>query len=493
MIGLIDYGAGNLFSVRNALDRLGRESRLIASPAEFEGVDRIVLPGVGHFGAASDRLRASGIFDALKNWADAGRPLLGICLGMQLLFEGSEEDGGRSPGLGVFRGRVVELHGPRRLHMGWNTIARPLIPSGPVVPEGYYYFVHGFAPGDENAEDVLGETRFGEIVFSAAVGRGSILGLQFHPEKSGKIGLDLMARWAEGKMEEPSSKPEGRLPPYSPAAMRRGKRGNQGRRSTQRGLIKENMDSRPAVRIIPCLDMDDGRVVKGVRFENLRDAGDPAELARDYNAQGADELCFLDVGASWKSRKTLLEVVRRVSREVFIPLTVGGGLRSIEDIREALSAGADKVSLCTAAVDNPELLTAAAERFGRQCLVLSLDAKAKDGGWTVTTHGGRRDRNLDAVAWAAHAEALGVGEILLNSVDRDGTGAGYDLELLRRVRAAVRIPVIASGGGDQPAQIWEAIHQGEADAVLLASALHSGRRTVADYKNLLREKGARLR
>ena len=470
MIGLIDYGAGNLFSVQNALNRLGLGSRLITSPAGLKDVERIILPGVGNFGAAAERLRASGVFDALKNWAAAGRPLLGICLGMQLLFDASEEDGGRSPGLGVFQGRVVELRGPRRIHIGWNTI----IPKGArrILPEEFYYFVHGFAPRAENACDILAESRFGETVFSAAVGRGAILGVQFHPEKSGVVGLDLLARWAGGRMES-------------------GTAAVPGLKASPIGTGKES--SLPAVRVIPCLDMDEGRVVKGVQFENLQDAGDPAELARGYDAQGADELCFLDVGASWKSRKTLLEVVRRVSKEVFIPLTVGGGLRSVEDIREALNAGADKVSLCTAAVENPGLLTVAAERFGRQCVVLSLDAKAKGGSWTVTTHGGRRDRNIDAIDWAARAEALGAGEILLNSVDRDGTGAGYDLELLRRIRDAVRIPIIASGGGEEPAQAWAAVDQGEADAVLLASALHSGRRIVADYKTYLREKGARIR
>lgn len=470
MIGLVDYGAGNLFSVRNALDRLHFASRLITSPAEFEGLDRIILPGVGHFGAAADRLRASGVFAALRNWAALGRPLLGICLGMQLLFDGSEEDDGQSSGLGIFRGRVVKLRGPRRIHIGWNTI----YPMGKnqIIPEGPYYFVHGFAPRAVKARDILAESRFGESVFSAAIGRGAILGVQFHPEKSGLLGLDLLARWVEGRMEIATAAPPGLETP--PAA------------------IGEECSS-PAIRVIPCLDMDEGRVVKGVRFENLRDAGDPAELARGYDAQGADELCFLDVGASWKSRKTLLEVVQRVSKEVFIPLTVGGGLRSVEDIREALNAGADKVSLCTAAVENPGLLTSAAEQFGRQCVVLSLDAKAKGGSWTVTTHGGRRDRNLDAIEWAARAEALGAGEILVNSVDRDGTGAGYDLELLRRIRDSVQIPVIASGGGDEPAQAWAAVDQGEVDAVLLASALHSGRRTVADYKTYLREKGVRVR
>jgi cyclase len=185
--------------------------------------------------------------------------------------------------------------------------------------------------------------------------------------------------------------------------------------------------------------------------------------------------------------------VKSAAAEIFIPLTVGGGLRSAEDIREALQAGADKVSLGTAAVENPELIGQAAERFGRQCLVVSVDAKAKAGGYTITTHGGRLDRNMDAVAWARRAEDSGAGEILLNSIDRDGTGAGYDLTLLDRVRRAVSIPVIASGGGETPSHAWEAVHRGQADAVLLASVLHDGRRTIQDFKTHLREKGAFVR
>ncbi|MBN1940481.1 MAG: imidazole glycerol phosphate synthase subunit HisF, partial [Candidatus Aminicenantes bacterium] len=392
----------------------------------------------------------------------------GICLGMQLLFEDSEEDGGRNPGLGIFRGRVGRLDGPRLLHVGWNAAATTA-PDGPVEP-GFYYFIHGYAPRPENPSDILAESRFGETVFPAAVGRDRVTGVQFHPEKSGQAGLAFLDGWANNKE---------RLPKEAGSSPSTGKSGPP--RAT------------PAVRLIPCLDMDDGRVVKGVRFENLRDAGDPAELARRYVEQGADEICFLDVGATWKSRRTLLEIVARVAGETFIPLTVGGGLRTVEDIREALQAGADKVSLGTAALENPELLQEAAERFGRQCLVVSIDARAKNGGWVATTHGGRRESGRDAVGWAGTAEAAGAGEILLNSIDRDGTGSGYDLDLLGRVRTAVRIPVIASGGGETPAQTWEAVVHGGADAVLLASVLHGGRRTISEFKTFLRKKGVFVR
>jgi cyclase len=208
-----------------------------------------------------------------------------------------------------------------------------------------------------------------------------------------------------------------------------------------------------AKRIIPCLDVDDGRVVKGIKFKGLEDAGDPVELARRYNDEGADELTFLDIGASYKSRATLLDVVRRVAAEVFIPLCVGGGIRQVEDMREAMNAGADKVSVCTAALLNPGLLTEMARAYGSQCVVLSIDAARAGSSWNAFSHGGRKDTGIDAVAWAIQAVERGAGEILLNSIDADGTGAGYDMELTRAILDAVPVPVIASGGAGSLEQI----------------------------------------
>lgn len=258
-----------------------------------------------------------------------------------------------------------------------------------------------------------------------------------------------------------------------------------------------------AKRIIPCLDVDDGRVVKGVKFEGIRDAGDPVELARRYNDQGADELTFLDIGASHKSRDTLMDVVSRVAKEVFIPLCVGGGIRSVEDMRRAMNAGADKVSVCTAALRDPDLLSAMAAAYGSQCVVLSIDAKrvapAADGSprWHAFSKGGREDTGVDAVAWAVRAAELGAGEILLNSIDADGTGAGYDLELNRAVLAAVGVPVIASGGAgtlDQIALALAPLPEGaDADAALVASMLHFGKTTVAEIKKHVEAKGACVR
>ena len=249
------------------------------------------------------------------------------------------------------------------------------------------------------------------------------------------------------------------------------------------------------MRVIPCLDVDAGRVVKGVNFRGLRDAGDPVELAAAYDAEGADELVFLDITASSGGRETVYEVVSRTAGQVFIPLTVGGGVRSVADVDRLLRAGADKVSLNTAAIARPELLAEAAHRFGSQCVVLSVDARraaaTRDpppSGFEVTTHGGRRGTGIDAVAWAARAAGLGVGEILLNSMDADGTKSGFDLEMIRAVRAAVTVPVIASGGAGELAHFAPAVGAG-ADAVLAASVFHFGQLAIGDVKAALRAAG----
>jgi imidazole glycerol-phosphate synthase subunit HisF len=242
-----------------------------------------------------------------------------------------------------------------------------------------------------------------------------------------------------------------------------------------------------AVRVIPCLDVDAGRVVKGVNFVGLRDAGDPVELARRYDEQGADELTFLDITASSGERETTYDVVRRTADQVFIPLTVGGGVRTVADVDALLRAGADKVGVNTAAIARPELLAEIAEQFGRQVLVLSVDARRAEtpSGFEVTTHGGRRGTGIDAVAWAAQAAELGAGEILLNSMDADGTKDGYDLPLIELVRAAVTVPVIASGGAGKVDDFVPAVRAG-ADAVLAASVFHFGELTIGAVKDSLR-------
>lgn len=253
-----------------------------------------------------------------------------------------------------------------------------------------------------------------------------------------------------------------------------------------------------SIRVIPCLDVDAGRVVKGVNFENLRDAGGPVELAATYGASGADELTFLDVTASSGSRETTYDVVRRTAEQVFVPLTVGGGVRSTDDVDKLLRAGADKVGVNTAAIARPELISDIAQRFGNQVLVLSVDARRCQGqtrtesGFEVTTHGGRVGTGIDAVEWAARVESLGAGEILLNSMDADGTTDGFDLTMIKAVRDVIKLPLIASGGAGRPEDFVDAVHAG-ADAVLAASVFHFGQLTIAHVKDHMRGAGIEVR
>ena len=253
-----------------------------------------------------------------------------------------------------------------------------------------------------------------------------------------------------------------------------------------------------AKRIIPCLDVDRGRVVKGRKFVSFVDAGDPAEQAKRYDEEGADELTFLDITASSDKREIVAQLVRKVADEVFIPFTVGGGLRSVEDMRAILRSGADKISLNTSAVEDPKLISRGAETFGSQCIVVSIDAQRRNGsrgemGWDVYTHGGRNKVGWDAIEWAARAEKLGAGEILLTSMDRDGTCDGFDIELTRAVSDAVRIPVIASGGAGKPEHFYEALTTGGASAALAASLFHFGELTIPQLKTFLRERDVVVR
>ena len=247
------------------------------------------------------------------------------------------------------------------------------------------------------------------------------------------------------------------------------------------------------VRIIPCLDVDGGRVVKGINFEDIRDAGDPVQLARRYYREGADEIAFLDIGATPNRRQTMLKVVAAVSEEVFVPLTVGGGIRTLDDIRNILNAGADKVAICSAAFENPEILSKGAARFGSQCIVISVDAKQSAKGWQAHAGGGRRNTGRDVLEWIKEAVALGAGEILLNSIDRDGTHRGYDIPLTRTVSRSVSVPVIASGGAGDLADLSEALTDGEAEAVLLASVLHDGQYSIGTIKKYLENEGRWVR
>ena len=247
-------------------------------------------------------------------------------------------------------------------------------------------------------------------------------------------------------------------------------------------------------RIIPCLDVNNGRVVKGVNFVDLKDAGDPVEIARAYDAAGADELVFLDITASCEERDTVVDMVRQVAANVFIPFTVGGGIRTVDDFKKLLREGADKISVNSAAIDRPELITEAAEKFGSQCVVVAIDAKRReDGGWNIYKHGGRRDTGIDAIEWAKKVERLGAGEILLTSMDCDGTKSGYDIQLTRAIADAVSVPVIASGGAGTLEHFYDALTEGGADAALAASLFHYKELEICQVKDYLSEKGISVR
>lgn len=247
-------------------------------------------------------------------------------------------------------------------------------------------------------------------------------------------------------------------------------------------------------RIIPCLDVNNNRVVKGINFVNLKDAGDPVEVAKAYDAAGADELVFLDITASSDARKTVVDMVRKVAEQVFIPFTVGGGIRTVEDFREILREGADKVSVNSAAINHPELIAEAADKFGSQCVVVAIDAKRRlDGGWNIYKNGGQIDTGIDAVEWAVRVNKLGAGEILLTSMDCDGTKEGYDIELTRTIAEHVSIPVIASGGAGTPEHFYKALTEGRADAALAASLFHYKELEINDVKKYLKEKGVSVR
>jgi imidazole glycerol phosphate synthase glutamine amidotransferase subunit len=457
-IVVVETGVANVASIANAFLRLGVPVTLTHDPAVVRRASRLVLPGVGAFGAAATELRARGLESALRERITEGSPLLAVCLGMQLLCDGSEEAPG-VPGLGTVTGIARRLPaGVRVPHLGWNRVDAN--PAARFVNTGAAAFANSYALREAPLGWTASWTKHG-APFVAALERGNTLACQFHPELSGAYGEALLARWLGQENGTARSEPHPRAA----------------------GLLR---------RIVPCLDVRDGRVVKGVNFQGLRDIGDPAEHAARYEAQGADEIVMLDIAATPEERDTQVETVRRVRAAIRIPLTVGGGVRSAADARRLLGAGADKVSVNTASVRRPQLLGELANAFGRQCVVLAIDAKRRDQEWEALVVGGRSAGGRDAVGWASEGAERGAGEILLTSWDADGTRKGHDLELLRAVVGAVHVPVIASGGIGTRAHVAEAFEVG-ADAVLAASVLHDGVETVGSIKSFAAARGIAVR
>jgi imidazole glycerol phosphate synthase glutamine amidotransferase subunit len=457
---IVDSGVANLASVQHAFVRLGAAVGVTRDPAVARVAARLVLPGVGAFGAGIGALRSRGLDAAVLDAVASGTPVLAICLGMQMLCESSEESPGVS-GLGLVPGTCTRLPDEVRVpHLGWNAVDPD--PACRFVSPMDAAWANSYALPDAPRGWAAAWTTHGTR-FVAALERDAVMACQFHPELSGAAGRELMRRWLTREELDRQAVPRGP--------------------SRESGL---------AVRIVPCLDVQDGRVVKGVQFADLRDAGDPAEQAARYEAQGADEIVMLDIAASPSSRSTQVETVRQVRAVLGIPLTVGGGVRSVDEAQRILAAGADKVSVNSAAVARPNLLAELAREFGSQCIVLAIDARQLDGGWEVLVLGGRQRAGLDVLQWAQRGVALGAGEILLTSWDRDGTRRGCDLELLNGVSAAVTVPVIASGGIGTRAHVVDAIAAG-AGAVLAASVFHDGDDTVAAIKQALAGQGVRVR
>jgi cyclase len=480
-IALIDYRAGNLTSVRKALRAVGAEVFTPDAPADIATADGIIVPGVGHFEATA--VLDEPWRDTIHRHVAAGRPLLGICLGLQWLFEGSTEAPGLR-GLGVLEGACRRL-GPewnpggtpapageavKVPHVGWNAVAPVRASSilAGVQPDSQAYFTHSYAApiGDATAAT----TTSGPDTFASVVERGHVFGVQFHPEKSSETGLAILRNFLA------------RVAGRSPASNAAEARPDDGR--AVRSASK---------RIIACLDVRDGSVVKGVKFEGLQRAGDPAELAARYNVEGIDEVVILDVTATLESRRALARTISDVARRLFLPLTVGGGIRTEDDAAAVVEAGADKVSLNTAALSDPDLISRLAVRYGSQAVIVAVDAKRQGGGFAVYSRSGSTDARRGAVEWAREAADRGAGEILLTSIDRDGTRSGFDCELTAAVSSAVPIPVIASGGAGTFEHFVDVFSEGRADAALAASIFHFAEHGVSALKQHLAAAGIAMR
>lgn len=449
---ILNTGVANIASVRAALNRAGAQTRFAADADEVADAEFLIFPGVGAFGAGMEWLDEQGYAEALRERHRRDRPTMAICLGLQLLFEASEESPGVD-GLGIVEGFVERFPDSVAVpQFGWNWVEAGS--SSRYLTSGHAYFANSYAAMDA-PDGWRAATAYHGVEFVAAMERGQWLACQFHPEISGDWGQTIFERWLRGP-----------------------------RSASSKGLTR---------RIIPCLDVRDGRVVKGVNFSGLRDAGSPVELAREYQEQGADELVVLDVSATPEQRAHQVDTIEAIREVLSIPLTVGGGVRTVDDARRLLDAGADKVGVNTAAAERPQILTELSDQFGSQCTVVSIDARGRDdGSWEVVIRSGKENTGRDAVQWATEAAGRGAGEILLTSWDRDGTRSGYDLRLLEAISEAVDVPVIASGGAANVEHLVDAFDAG-ADAVLAASIFHDGEYEVGELKADLATSGVEVR
>ncbi|KAA8908239.1 hypothetical protein FN846DRAFT_681531 [Sphaerosporella brunnea] len=534
---LLDTVSGNIRSLVNAIERVGYTVEWIKSPSDLETAESVIFPGVGHFGHCMSTLSKAGYIEPLKRFIASGKPFMGICVGMQALFEGSEEDPAY-PGLGVIPGKLKLFDSSTKAvpHIGWNSAATRASPDGSLYglrPHSKYYYVHSYARPVEGLEGWdLATAKYGDEEFVGAVSRGNIMATQFHPEKSGYAGLAVLKAFLT----------QTRLTPLSGLATEVKERASVG------GLTR---------RVIACLDVrtnDDGDLVvtKGDQYDvrekadgnGVRNLGKPVEMARKYFEDGADEVTFLNI-TSFRNCPVrdlpMLEVLRKASETVFVPLTIGGGIRDVVDtdgsIVSALDvatmyfkSGADKVSIGSDAVTAAEefyargktlLGTAAIEQiskaYGNQAVVVSVDPRrvyvsapsatprntiktafpGPNGEaycwYQCTIKGGREGRDLDVQQLVQAVEAMGAGEILLNCIDKDGTNSGFDLELIRAVKQAVKIPVIASSGAGNPAHFEEVFRETTTDAALGAGMFHRGEYTVRQVKEFLEGKGLLVR
>jgi imidazole glycerol-phosphate synthase len=442
MIGIIDYGSGNIKSLTNALDRLKTKYLISNNPTELGRMDKLIFPGLGRAGSAMENIRNSGIDRLIKKWK---KPFLGICIGMQILFEYSEEDS--TDCLGIIKGKVKKYKNINTPQIGWNKVNITQKDSifDNLSDSNYFYFVNSYYV-EADLKIVLGATSYG-ISFPSVVRYENFVGVQFHPEKSSDAGLQILKNFVEGDNS------------YK---------------------VKDNSTKR----VIACMDVLNGSVVKGVGYKNLAIVGDPVKLAKKYSDDGVDELVFLDIGATINSQRTLLGIIEQVSKELNIPLSVGGGIRSIDDISNVLNAGADKVSIGSAAIENTSFIKEAVNKFGSQCIVVSIDPKKIDGEWYQFSQGGKVNSGIKALDFVKSVIEKGAGEILLNSLDRDGSGLGYDLDLIKAVRNISRVPIIASSGVGKLEHFLEGIQSG-ADAVLGAGVFHSNKFSIQEVKEFL--------